>query len=249
MTTRGAIRRKSLPDPPRDPDAMRQLPFISLVLYLLRDHFSHRTDALVNGEGYLCRDTRISPGQLKPDCVVAFGVDPKAIEERNGYVINEVGKPPDFVLEIASRSTGRADYTTKRDGYAGYGVTEYWRFDPSGGEYHDRPLAGDTLVNGRYEPIRINAESDDVFWGRSPTLGLDLYWQDGHLRFYDPVRGEFLLEFAEVKVERDAAIEERDAERAAREFAEGRADAAEAELTRLRERFSQIEDDESDKRQ
>ena len=104
---------------------------------------------------------------------------------QNGYVIDEVGKPPDFVLEVASPSTGRADYTTKRDGYARLGVVEYWRFDPSGGEYHDQPLAGDLLVDGAYQPIELHYEPDGSIWGRSAALGLDLYWQTGDLRFYD----------------------------------------------------------------
>ena len=236
MTTRLATRRhKPLPDPPRDPDSMQQLPFIAMILFVLRMHFSHRSDVLVNGEGYLCLDTRIRPGQLKPDCVVAIGVDPIAIEERNGYVINEVGKPPDLVLEIGSASTGVADYTTKRDGYAGYGVTEYWRFDPSGGQYHDRPLAGDTLVEGHYRPIQISIESG-VHWGHSAVLGLDLYWQDGNLRFYDPAMGEFLPDFFEVVGERDAMREELDAERIMRL-------SAEAEARMLRERLRQLESD------
>ena len=236
MTTRQATRLKPLPDPPRDPDSMQQLPFIAMVIFVLRMYFSHRSDVLVNGEGYLCLDTRIRPGQLKPDCVVAFGVDPKAIEERNGYVINEVGKPPDFVLEIGSASTGVADYTTKRDGYAGYGVPEYWRFDPSGGQYHDRPLAGDTLVDGEYRPIPMNREPDGSVWGHSPTLGLDLYWQDGNLRFYDPATSDFLPDFFEVVSERDVARQELDAERAMRL-------SAEAETRMLRERLRQLESD------
>ncbi len=236
MTTKPATRVIPLPDPPRDPDAMQQLPFIAMVLYILRNFFSRRSDVLVNGEGYLCVDTRIRPGQLKPDCVVAFGVDPKAIEERNGYVINEVGKPPDFVLEIGSPSTGVADYTTKRDGYARYGVTEYWRFDPSGGRNHDRPLAGDVLVDGQYEPVPMNYESEDTIWGHSAMLGLDLYWQDGNLRFYDPAIAEFLPDFDEVKSERDA-------ERAMRLSAEVRAEAAETELRMLRERLRQLDAD------
>ena len=83
----------------------------------------------------------------------AFGVNPDAIVARNGYVISEVGQPPDFVLEVASRSTGQRDYTVKRAGYAGFGVREYWRFDHTGGRYHDAPLAGDRLVDGEYEPL------------------------------------------------------------------------------------------------
>ena len=235
MTTRPETRIKQLPDPPRDPDSMEQLSHIAMVLFVLRAFFSHRSDVLVNGEGYLCLDTRIRPGQLKPDCVVAFGVDPRAIEQRNGYVITEVGKPPDLVLEVGSASTGVADYTTKRDGYAGYGVTEYWRFDPSGGQHHDRPLAGDTLVEGQYEPIPINVESG-VHWGHSAILGLDLYWQDGNLRFYDPATGEFLSDFFEV-------VSELNAEKAMRQSAENRAISAEAEIRLLRERLRQLESD------
>ena len=63
----------------------------------------------------------------------------------NGYVIEEVGKPPDLVMEVASASTGRNDYTEKRITYADLAVPEYWRFDYTGGAYHDAPLAGDRL--------------------------------------------------------------------------------------------------------
>ena len=50
------------------------------------------------------------------------------------------------MLEVASPSTGRVDYTDKRRDYERFGILEYWRFDPSGGEYHDAALAGDRLV-------------------------------------------------------------------------------------------------------
>ena len=54
--------------------------------------------------------------EFYPDGLVAKGVsDPQGIIWRNGYVISEVGKPPDFVLEVASRSAGRRDYTVKRE--------------------------------------------------------------------------------------------------------------------------------------
>ena len=76
----------------------------------------------------------------------------------NGYVISEQGKPPDFVLEVASESTANIDTGAKRDDYAALGIAEYWRFDETG-EYHGARLAGDRLVQGRYEPIPI-------FWPR-----------------------------------------------------------------------------------
>ncbi len=52
-----------------------------------------------------------------------------------------------------------------------------------------------------------------MIWGHSPVLGLDLCWDDGHLRVYDPVAGAYLPTSAELQA-RHAA------ERAARLTAE-----------------------------
>ena len=192
---------KQLPKPPPGPYSMQQEPIASEIREIIRCHFSDRPDVFVSGEGYLCHDTRNRTGWLVPDCVVAFEVVPEAIFRRNGYVIGEVGKPPDFVLEIASESTGVADYTRKREGYAHYGVREYWRFDRSGGDYHDQPLAGDLLVSGEYQAMAVNLEADGLIRGHSPVLGLDLCRESGRLRFYDPVAGKYLLSLKEVQAD------------------------------------------------
>ena len=152
----GTARLAPLPDPPKAPDALQQLPYITRAYLILDSYFHRRPDVFVGGNGYLCFDTRNCSRWVRPDCLVAFGVDPEAILACNGYVISEVGKPPEFVLEVASESTGRRDYTHKRAIYAEYGVAEYWRFDRSGGQYHDRPLSGDCLVNGQYEPLPLD---------------------------------------------------------------------------------------------
>ena len=236
-----------LPDPPRVPD-MQQYNRLVAFDSVLRAHFAQRADVLISGQGYLRQEATNDAERLAPDCVVAFGVNPDAIVARNGYVISEVGKPPDFVLEVASRSTGRRDYTVKRAGYAGYGVREYWRFDHTGGRYHDAALAGDRLVAGVYEPIRITEEPDGVKWGHSPVLGLDLCWEKGQLRVYDPVAGKYLPTPVELQDQRDAAEDRAAAERAARELAEDRAAAAhtarelaETALRRLREQLRRLQ--------
>lgn len=209
-----------LPDPPKKQDMNQNIHFeragVSNTLYR---HFAHRPDVLVAGEGYLCFDRTQPQSEWRyPDLVVAFGVDPDDIEENNGYEINDVGKPPDFVLEAASRRTGRTDYTTKRDDYAAFGIGEYWRFDYTGGRYHDAPLAGDRLVDGRYEPIPLADDRPDkmngMLSGFSEALGLYLCWDAGNLRFYSPDADAFLLNpseleaaLSEAEVERDVALE------------------------------------------
>ena len=135
-----------------------------------------------------------------PDLLVAFGVDHAGVIYRHGYSIEEQDKPPDFVLEVASVTTGQNDYTQMRDDYAAFGVPEYWRFDPSGVEYHDAPLAEDHLVDGVYQPIEVVQFGDSSYRGHSAALGLDLCWEDGQLRWYDPASGRYLLTY-------DAALE------------------------------------------
>ena len=243
------------PDPPRKLDGMQQFHHISISnIHLTLDSYFRglgRNDVLVNGEGYLCTTPGARSDLVVPDCVIAFGVDPEAIAERNGYVIEEVGKPPDFVLEEGSASTGRRDYTVKPRIYAGYGVTEYWRFDNTGGKFHRVPLAGDRLLEGEYHPIPLSTTDDGVVWGHSLVLGLDVCWDGGRPRFYDPVAGEYLLDYYELLVQRDTTV-------AALADAEARADAeaqraqaeaqradtearraadAEAEIRRLREQL------------
>ena len=258
MTTRGALKPsyadkyshlEPLPDPPREPDMQqseRMLDFKSI----LKPHFAHRGDVLISGEGYLRHDAGGDmTGSLAPDCVVAFGVDsPRGIIARNGYVISEVGKPPEFVLEVASRSTGRRDYTVKREGYARYGVAEYWRFDHTGGKFHDAPLAGDTLVDGEYRPLPIHREADGLIWGYSAVLDLDLCWEDGELRLRNPLTGEFLPTPTELQTGRaaaeagrTAAETQRDAAEAGRAAAEAERDAAQAEAAELREQLRRLQ--------
>ncbi len=227
-------RSSPLPRPPLGPESMQQEPANTETRSILRTHFEGRSDVLVGGEGYLCFDTAIRDDWLIPDCIVAFGVDPETIRERMGYVINEVGKPPDFVLEIASRSTGRADYGRKRILYAKYGVAEFWRSDYTGGMYHDKPLAGDMLVDGEYIPIELEYISEGVIRGYSKVLELYLCWEYGRLRFYDPKRGEYLRSLGEQAIRADAEAVRADTE-AVRADAEAiRADAEAAEVRRLR---------------
>lgn len=83
---------------------------------------------------------------------------------------------PDFILEVASPYTWEEDAGIKRDDYARWGVTEYWRFNPM--PYHKvplEPLIGERLVDGRYERMRIEEGEAGMVIGRSEILDLDMY--------------------------------------------------------------------------
>ena len=228
-----------LPDPPKKID-MQQDPRIYDFRRILHLHLSHRDDVLIGGGGYLRQRAGDESEQFVPDCVVAFDVNPPGIVSRNGYVIDEVGKPPDLVLEVASRSTRRRDYTVKRDGYAGYGVGEYWRFDHNPGRFRS-PLAGDILVGRQYEPLLINTDPDGLIWGYSPLLDLEICWDDGNVQLRDPYTKEFLLKPEEERRMRESETTRAEDAEARAEDAKARADKERQARLAAEERIRQLE--------
>ena len=115
-----------------------------------------------------------------PDLLVALEADPELYEDNNGYVVSLQGRAP----EIASRHTWRVDLEVKPEFYAGLGVAEYWRFDETG-DFHGTRLAGERLVEGRYEPIAIEELPGGELRGYSEVLRLYFCWRDGRLDWYD----------------------------------------------------------------
>ena len=234
-----------LPSPPEE-DRMQQYPHFTRAAVILRAYFRQllgRTDVLVSGDGYVCRRAGEARRSPRPDVVVALNLpfDPAFIEEANGYTIEEIGQPPDFVLEVGSPTTGRRDYTVKRDLYAGLEIREYWRFDHTGGDHHDVPLAGDLLLDGRYEPIPVAEGDDGIHRGYSAALGLELHWAERELRFFNRATGEYLPDMEESWAQRDAAEAQlrqsesgREQAEAERRQAENRVRELEEELRRLR---------------
>ena len=203
------------PDPEYRVDSVYQSSVIDEAGHVLRAHLSPRPDMFLDTGGFVFYDTRDLNRRVRPDLYLAFGVDPDAIYARNGYVPEEVGKPPDFVLEVGSPSTARIDTERKPGLYARMGVGEYWRFDPMQGEYYGYHLAGDILVNGEYRPVPMTTEPDGMVWGYSPLLDLNLCAQDGRLIFHDPKTSRYLLNLPEtqaVVAEQAAALEASNAE-------------------------------------
>ena len=73
------------------------------------------------------------------------------------YKLWEVGRPPSFVLEVASPSPENRDHWDKQALYASIGVAEYWRFHPTGvlpgARRAGARLEGGTLQGLGYEPL------------------------------------------------------------------------------------------------
>ena len=201
---------------------------------VLEAHFGNLDTTIVLGE-IPVRQTPGREGHRIPDLLVAFNVDRALAIEQNGYSIQHQGKPPDFVLEVASVTTAEQDVTGKRHDYAAFGIPEYWRFDPTGGQRYDAPIAGDRLQEGAYQPIEISEVTPGHYHGRSEVLNLDICWDHGQLRWHEPSSQSHLLTFDEEREARIAEREARIAEREARIAAEVRVHELEEELRNRRQ--------------
>lgn len=200
-----------------------------LVYGALRAWFWEREDAWVGADlnvYYRYGDPKVV---VAPDVFVTFGGDAAALDFPVSYRVWEVGAPPGFVLEIASKRTAKEDLRTKPEKYLDMGVDEYWRFDPTGGEFYSQVLQGDRRVGEVWEPVGIRDDGEGRLWGHSRCLGLDVFADVPRLRFRDPASGEWLPDPDNAPIARYAA----EARAAA---AEARAAAAEAELAALRGR-------------
>ena len=234
MTTENVIHttaRFRLPDPPpREPDEMTAYDHVykHASHTALALHFGNPETTLVEYDRWIIASPQDNRARARrPDLLIAFNVSPADYRASNGYIISEQGKPPDFVLEVASESTGEVDTGPKRDDYAALGIPEYWRFDETG-EHHLAKLAGDRLAEDRYEPVTVETLPDGVLRGYSAVLDLILEWRDGQLNWIDPNTGEHIPTFREQ--EREGRIQEREA----RLQAEARNRELEEELRRLR---------------
>ena len=248
-TTTTAPGRFRLPDPPerQDDEKMSTVDHLHQpgnTHHLLR-HLGNPHTTLVAAERFITMmpERRLPSRRTRrvPDLLIAFDVDPELYRAHNGYIVQAQGKSPDFVLEVASRSTDGEDTGPKRDDYAALGILEYWRFDETG-EFHGTKLAGDRLVDGVYQPIPIDELDDDVLQGYSAALNLILRWERGQLGWYDPRTEQHIATFDTERARADSERARADGERTRADSERARADgehtariAAEAQLRAERE--------------
>ena len=205
----------------------------------LRQHWRGRQDVFVGFDQFVYWDPAYHPKTnpdnppVAPDVYVAFGV---ANRHRRSYVVWEEGKPPDFVLEVASSFGRGQDAREKPASYAKMGVPEFFLYDPE--RQPEEELSGFELRGGAYRALPEERIAGGVAGVRSKVLGLYLCLKptgteplDGSLCWYDPAAAEFLPTSHELADDiRRLAADKRDAEARARAAA---SEARVAELTAL----------------
>jgi Uma2 family endonuclease len=205
--------------------------------------FSGRSASLFSAGTIICYNPNDLNVRVQPDYYVAFGVDEDSIRRRRLYLPWEVGKPPDFALEVASPETYRNDLYRKPGIYAQIGIPEYWRFDSTGGRLYGQPLAGDRLEDGVYQPISLTTEPDGVLKGYSEALKLSLCWfeQDNRLVFYDPATGNYLRNLPQEQAALEAERRAREADQAALESERRAREADQARIRQLEEQLRRLQ--------
>jgi Uma2 family endonuclease len=191
---------------------------IASVLYRQRDG----TDFYVGGNMFIYFSLEQARSQdfRGPDFFVVQGGVNLEPARRYWAVWDEGGRYPDIIIELLSRSTAELDRTVKKKVYEQtFRTPNYYCYEPA-----SQKLEGWELVGGRYEPLRPNE------YGRlwSSVLGLWVgTWEGEYLR----QRGTWLCFFDEkgevVPVEEEALRRRVDEQ-------QRRAEAAEAEVMRLR---------------
>lgn len=207
--------------PVGETDAHRDLIFE--LIGSLKVHFLDRPDVYVTGDLLLFYEEGEPKRFVVPDVMVIPGVIHK---RRDHYKLWQEGAGPVCVVEVTSRSTRSEDLGFKKGLYEYLGVEEYLIVDPLK-EYLNPSVrlfrrCGECLLPVVETPLRLT------------SLGLEVRLTEDGLRLWDPHRQE-LLPNLEEQCTLGARLKQRADQEAARAAAEAaRADAAEAELRRLR---------------
>ena len=183
--------------------------------------------------------------KVAPDVLVAFGVGD---HPRMSYRVWREGKPPDWVLEVASQSTVARDLDYKERFFAEMGVREFWLFDPSargrgargacpshekGGQFPSGArLQGLKLAGGEYRRLGSRLVDGERMI-HSEALGLHVRREGRLLRFRDPKTGEDVPHQGESEKQRKAETRRRKVAEARAEREAQERKAAEARIAEL----------------
>ena len=177
--------------------------------------------------------------RLSPDVLVALDVPRR--DTRADYDADVLG-PPDFILEVLSRSTWRHDLGRKLKCYQHIGVRECLLFDVAGEDRSGtgKELWGYALTPARLEPLEVIVLPNGERGVRSAALGLVAYVAERTppsgpretwalaMRWHDPATGADIPDYEEARAETQTERNRADAERTRADAERTRADAESA---------------------
>lgn len=149
----------------------------------IRAYYADNPDVYVSGNILLLYDQQDPKAHYSPDVLVTLGI---SNERRENYKLWEIGKAPDLVIEVTSKSTRLRDIGIKKGLYEAIGVKEYLLFDPRK-EYLQPRFQVYRNDGSGFLPVLV----PDAGY-QSTSLGLIFREVDGQLRVFDPVSGQAL---------------------------------------------------------
>jgi Uma2 family endonuclease len=217
------------PESDGEPMAETEVHILALVdlLSTLRFHYRSQPGYYVIGNMFLYYQEGNPTARKAPDLMVVKGIDTSF--PRRVFKAWEEKAVPSVIIELTSKDTCEEDLGPKKTLYARLGVPEYIMFDPLH-EYLPHRLEGYRLVGKKYVPLKTETDGGLI----SRELGLRLRPEESYLRGYDIKTGKRILAPEEWYSLAQEAIEEADQEKRRAEKEKLRAEAAEAEVARLR---------------
>ncbi|GIV17725.1 MAG: hypothetical protein KatS3mg022_3160 [Armatimonadota bacterium] len=161
--------------PVSDGKPMAETPeHLEAMLYLLDAlmlHFAGREDVYVAGNQLMYWVAGNPSQRVAPDVYVVFGVPKRPW--RPTWKVWEMGKAPDVIFELTSRSTASEDLGKKYRLCQRLGVKEYILIDVTR-EYLIEPVILHRLVGRGYRQIPNERPNDREWRAHSEQLGLDV---------------------------------------------------------------------------
>ena len=191
--------------------------------------------------------------RLSPDVFVALKVPRR--RTRADYDVDQLG-PPDFVLEVVSRSTWKHDIGRKLDCYQQMGVRECLLFDVNAEDRAGtgKELWGFALTPRSRQPLEEKVLPNGECGVCSAVLGLVAYVAERTppstpretwaltMRWHDPATATDIPDYDQSRGREAKALAEAQAERSRAEAADARAEAAERRVVELEERLRRSND-------
>ncbi len=160
------------------------------LIQAMEERFRAASDVYVSGDMFLYFVEGDPRAVVSPDVYVVKGV-PTTV--RRVYKFwEEGGRGPCFVIEVTSDSTRNDDLVKKKALYERLGVEEYMLYDPLG-EYLNPRIQGYRLVNGRYQPIRLEFDGSLA----SLSTGVSFRMEGDRIRATHTASGKPILRYAE----------------------------------------------------